>query len=1799
MEILKPSRLPSLEPQKLTIRSHVDEIRTVNLEQAKFSKIYPFETLFNLKQRIALAIGTTPPNQLFIALEIAPNLYKPLEFTWPFATEGLPDPHTVREQPDSRIYADGAKKPVFPTIYTGKTIESTVEPNATIHVWTLASLLTPNAPLTEPVFEGFVRLYFPQIKTPPSGGVMTKDALDTLNTYRDYVEKRLEKLDTGIRSATVQNAKPAHLTKLYIFKCILPKTPAFTSGLLELRFYEMKPSPTKPFLRFFPAKDRIPSIVKIATNEDGKTFIHNEKLLDSLMADKPSTDMGAVILVKVPIVDQKAPLGTCWTLRIYEDGSAEMYIGAPRRGAPLPLSVIAKADAMFRTILADTPWATLDAANLCELTAEYELNTTLDVRKPGKTELVNRVDPFSPMLAIDPPIEGDGAALTLRYKGVSNYVKMGNPIMNYLTALYLNRSSKSTTDVPAGEYVKALVKEFGISAAEAAAAEDDWLQRHSEHVITYKSESGDDLRIKEVSLRDAKCSAKQTQSAEEDTTIAAYNVGASIRIYNDHPRYRILITGCETTKDLERMLTLMTLFVSQMADSLKVGTTAAEKAAVVEVEPEETAAEAPAVPEELESAFDEQLFQGMLGIGDDEEEEETEAEAAPSVPAAAAAEPQAAVPTALAPNEVIPPLAKEWYLDNLKSRDRDLFQYSDAGDPRLKAYSRQCQLAQNRQPNVLSPEAYRRAQQLYLIPGTNESKVIWLEAPLNRTIQRAAAVASKTTGQRTRIPGMPSISKAEVAKLEIIALEKGFPLKDNKSVTEGEDKLKDQNKKIKELIVAQEKKPLWIVTKTGTDNRHINYYICAEFWCVRDDLPLIKSEVEGTVGYDGTPKMANSCVFCHGTLIVNRARPAIGETVLKRGNQADSGKVAKYSGFLGGLFHPEKYGLPCCFTEPKKSSPPEGAKMPEDEETVPSEETAPPPAAAAKDIANRDRPFSSVSRVERAGQSWYIPAQNVLGRIKLDWFELEKGAIAVPPESVNKFLGQKPDNFLTINRGVEQKETNSHLLPYRDDDRAATAFIRYGIGHNPREPGKSLLALIGWAQYATEEFRAHSNNNQISTEATVLEWFMKHENTMARAFEQANYGTLIHEFATSKYSAENVITTGKIQEWCTKMGIDPSNMYSKSFYSAWHNFKDYVENIREPKELRLWESLFTVPGLFTATGFILIRIRVPKNKNEVPTLICPQFGVSLHDSEQPPPFLFILEDEVTGNYDPLILYDGKTEKDKKMYGVIQTAAATMATIPPNVAAALKSFINDYVSVDKGCSRAVAPVHPWIPVYDTIPIPSLTELVALGEVDTSNMVTRLLRDRSNRLVGVISPTEADVPVFIPCVDDGLILPTCPSAYGETSLPQPDIAQVLEKYMKPGVSSCTPADAILPGLLPVALRKRDNYFIALDLRCGAIVPIKPFKKSKEVAHPCYAELIKTIRVLEDGDEPWKADLALMGPIKRTSSLQVATKEEELDEAYQHLRITFSEFLASPEGARIKAQIELLRQAKHRLPLFELQKRLDRLLYPIISQWIHRDDERAPTKPSVLRRDCLQIKTEGECVEGCSWTEGEESLRKCLIHTTKTERYLDPVHLMASRLTDELLRTFGKAMEILTRSVPRLKPLLGSEVRYENNALLFSATGRGSETLYDRLGYKDRQSTRYTTGLTYPEEVGVDESSINLPADWEPALYRIQVSAYVSLDHASFRNKVMRTITKKDVDFHGSYDDWKALATEFNVTIIKTHYNSITHMIEPVDEIGGPSTNFIIVDVDGIPLQNRRTTGFTLTEEELPASIRSWRS
>jgi len=210
------------------------------------------------------------------------------------------------------------------------------------------------------------------------------------------------------------------------------------------------------------------------------------------------------------------------------------------------------------------------------------------------------------------------------------------------------------------------------------------------------------------------------------------------------------------------------------------------------------------------------------------------------------------------------------------------------------------------------------------------------------------------------------------------------------------------------------------------------------------------------------------------------------------------------------------------------------------------------------------------------------------------------------------------------------------------------------------------------------------------------------------------------------------------------------------------------------------------------------------------------------------------------------------------------------------------------------------------------------------------------------------------------------------------------------------------------------------------------------------------------------------------------------------------------------------------------------------------------------------------------------------------------MDPVYLMAARLTDELLRTFGKAMEIMNHTISRLKPLQGSEFRYENSSLLFTALDRGTQMIYDILGYTQRQPTKYTAGLTYPEEVPINEASIDLPDDWKDALYRIQVSPYLISDPRAFMLEVVRDKAKliePGQAFTGTYKDWETIAHNKNINIIRTYYNSKNGRIDILDKILIPGAKeYIVLDIPpyNVPLQNHITAGFTLTKDKLPEYI-----
>jgi hypothetical protein len=580
---------------------------------------------------------------------------------------------------------------------------------------------------------------------------------------------------------------------------------------------------------------------------------------------------------------------------------------------------------------------------------------------------------------------------------------------------------------------------------------------------------------------------------------------------------------------------------------------------------------------------------------------------------------------------------------------------------------------------------------------------------------------------------------------------------------------------------------------------------------------------------------------------------------------------------------------------------------------------------------------------------------------------------------------------------------------------------------------------------------------------------------------------------------------------------------------------------------------------------------------------------------------------------------------KRLVGLIQPESYDFGLLSTPLREALSAFVAQYYGPFEGCGRVSEPVNPWIPELETTLVPRLGAF--LSRVDDMGLKNEgLLRDRSNRLVGCLvrQRKPAGSPVcFIPLLDDGSIYPWHASLMGEEALPKPPLKDLLEMLIGkryPPAEGKVASDTKFPGLLPVSIGQDGTNYISVDLKCGAIIPIDPFPVTSAIVHERFAQLQREGKVTKEyrEDFPWDTDITLLGPTKSDALTVETTTEEQLEEAYQHLRIAFSHWLhSSAAGVETQRQIELLRKARRRLPLWDLRKRMDVLVSSVILNserpWM---TESGSSVKTLLRRDCRQIKKKEQCTGGCTWA-GETS--RCLIHTPVTERYVDPARVLSARLVDELIRTFSAAEEVLQQKVPFLKPLPSSALIRGTDSLLFAAEGRGSSALYERLGYSGRKPTAYTKGYTYPEEVdmeveGVDPYTPAIPEDWTKKLRVSVFGADVARDAKARRDAALVALYKKsvpeletamgDVPLDGSPASLDKLAEVLGLNILTTAYDPETRSVAldkwyGAGKVEAPAESvYVVLDVMGVPLERVLKPGvYKSAEHRLPSSIKRW--
>lgn len=1775
MNILSPSRIHSLGAYSLRIFEH-------GAEESEWDiSVYPFETIEQIKLRIAhhhTNNSSWLPSHLFIAVKKDEEV-RPIEFQWPFTTT-LPPPLEQQGIADSRLVEGNVRKIISPTFYSHVTLEFASLPTE-LHVWRLKDL-AEGIDITDAVLGGYIQLYFPLIKKQSDILSATKESADDserkkflgMETYLKIHDTQLHTIDTLIPSLT--SSSQLSLLRTAVFS--LPYLPIQNS--LEILFYEIQPTFHCPFVRFFPQDPKSSPLLKLASGSSGIPYISDIKLLRQLLSDLPDTDKGPVLLCKSLIAHPQAPEGTAWTLRIQQSGQATVEIHAPRKDAPIPGAVIAKAFQELEAFLEVTPWKG-QAINIVlhTIAGVYEFILQKQTSKPSLTELRTRTSSFAPLCSLEKSMKGESATLSLRWKAVPNFSMENSDVLSHITQLFLKTASCGFDTVPP-TFIQSLSKEFDLTPDDARDVVKLWLENRDERI------------------------APNSDAPEQ--TVRSRSTGSMVGLFNGHPKYLIQVACVESMLDLERILTCMAVLFSHTSKELKSGDNVVTEAVILPIEPEPQAENIGA-----DIDIDAMMMDAAMMMYNDVQENIQNASIVPLKEAVSETKAtllevpkDIRMPSPLKADEPpMKPIADGFFLEKLYAHDTPLFKYKS----QKQSFAVKCQNSANRQPNVMSADAYRRIRALY------GSRVHWLESPLSEYDTMALTLADSTRGEREGFAKKNKIPTKDVIEYEKRALRLGIPLKRNESV------MRQPDDELKELIAFQESKPLWIVARAGSQIKSPNYYICAEFWCVRDDLPIPNDDF----------LKDKSCPFCGGREIKNTKKPTAGETILRRETVTKTGEsVAKYAGFLAGIFHPNGYAVPCCFTNLKNMTPPQGTQPLPDplvelpdtqqiqESTEPEsnntteEETVVGTTVAQKHMlyifldtrvkmpykpARFEKLTKGTFKIHEKDNKIEFTAKRILRAYILEstQFPLEYGKVGLVPPALDTFLSQDRKKYL---------ESQKHGDIYTHPEVTAAAFFRLGLGVGTYESGRSLHLLATYLKYCVSSLWFPTGIPPIH-ENLLESMFEAQEHAAFHAFQQANNGTLIHEFA----DPESTLSETEFQKWCGKMDLSMGEQrpFNEHCYHSWKNFEKYVKDDTERKDWRIWEQLFAARGLFSATGVILVRITL--DENGYPKVVCPSFGITQYSQMILQPIVLLYEDRKTQLFEPLVLFQGPD----KLLGALSPLSPVFSKLPKPLHAALSKFYASYMSASDGCGRSLPVPNPWVLEKSQHNMIPLSYLLVPETLQSSGLEPAyLVRDRTGRLVGICMRTKGvSTSIFIPVIDDGYIDISLPCKYDVDALnPKPNLQTLLTVLMGSSAKDAHKGLAVMfKGLIPNELIIHNTRIVGIECRNGSFIPIQPMDILESVSHIFFPTLKKRGYVVVDR-LPWEEDLQLLLPSEMTRNQKEATHtlefnpEESFNDIYAHLRLSLAHWLnTTSQGEVVKTKLLELRGKRTQLPLFELRKRADLLLFPHIQQWIH-VDETTGQGQSILRRNCLQIKKESDCAGACSWSDG-----RCLIHATQTAKYIDPAYILTARVVDELLRTHMDAMQVLDNRVSRLHVPKG--VLRGKSDITLAVEGKGEDAIFQELGLRGRLPSRYSASKTYAEElsqedVGFEESWYGIPADWmEKVRYPPLISA-LSRDPRARREHFWGLTLKKEwpeikhlfipriqyqdlANMTGSH----FLLTEFTGQIFE-----IARWIAPSKDSKDTRT-FFLFDPEFTPLMKKEVRSVQFLETDLPAEIQKW--
>jgi hypothetical protein len=1356
---------------------------------------------------------------------------------------------------------------------------------------------------------------------------------------------------------------------------------------IEAMFYEAPVNARRPFMRLMPTEGSGISKVYLP---DGKTpDIQDPKMLVSWSQERnptPEQDYAfAKILIRKGLLNM-APIYA--TLRLFNDGSADCILEPPKGIKKLePRTDLDSFGESLIEGLKELPYLT-NLPDIGNGIMVMGIRLKKEDTPISPRMLRERLPIFTSFFQEIAALPGEKPLLMLRFKLVSNFATEDR-IQTFLTQVINRKILRGEGLV--SNLVELVADEFQLDVAEAR------------RQVAIKFQNQGDVSLVNPETKDY---------------MLQYNPGIDVGIFAQHPFYTFHLYRVDSLENLQRVVTALSLMISADVGDLQVGEKAVQElkraeagaaAPVEEAAPEEPAIEAPLEEaedvggaEEMPDYLDYFAFEQA---GDDAEMTLEEAHAAQAVAAQEGTpypEPPLASETAApAPQAAAAPAEelKREIAGGITAPKEDMEGAAKA--PKL--------VKEDEEDEGTGATGETGIANFFLNKLKDADRRLFDYHKSHPSLKRYVSKCQPTYGRQPAV-----LSEAQFQEMQeeysedniffqIFPQEPGDPAKPPGVV----------------------EKDYYTVLRYGTTPKNQNYYLCCRFFCTRDEIMVREVDLESTQMRrpKGAPKKPGECPFCKGKVISNRRAPKPGETILERNVKPMTESRHLFIRFLKSTPHPEGFYLPCCFLDeaPVKFSDPAFDKYKSWEVAPKPSVVKPAGIAAAAALAEDEEEAEERRAAEGPRQDAGIPifdyytmlagvtSKYIIGSEKMP---LEVGTITrakyaeaqvgLLPPMLDPYFNQDPTQL--VSRTFNPQKVKE----------GGTGFLRIGVENRHRFQGDSFLAAIA---------PFYTLNSAEQMKALLL------EKITPRVFLGLNYGNLALEFYDPADSAVDRPTHTELSSWASEeLDVDLHEENQEALMRAYIShttFQAWLKSDQTKKEFRqfahiLAQSSLIRKGVGPGTTFIVLDIM----KNGKMAARCPPYGYNA-DLMAGNNIGFLLH-HWSGIWEPIFYVDNRPPEDRGVdIFTLSFQIAGAAQWPPIVRQRLQEYMAQCSSSGRGAYTSQSKINSLAMVPSSVATRILRKDTRIG-------LEAVVRDAYNHMAALLFkdkayPGAGYIP--LPVVDDGelIINKKLIMDWDDPEFKRAPVDHVIHFY-KAFVES---RFSLYTGYSPIRIVKvrRSGIIEAVQLRNGLYIPAGP--PSAEGA----AEVDAMPSVIIDQME-WSLnhEICLEEKSMEIPGEKVRMKMIEFHEIFEHLRLTFSNWLATKDdGGEFRKTMESVIFSR-KLPLFEKRKRLEILLGREVEKWITTDftdeDEKRSQETSLLRTDC-RIRTQDACAGRCVWRQGADEGR-CLLHVPKEtelgeqEVQKSAPRVLLLRLIEELLRYGERRRQLLEQDVSRLATL-----------------------------------------------------------------------------------------------------------------------------------------------------------------------------